>query len=179
MRQRVAVEPAGERRGSVTRRHGVECSAATRLKRRAGVSSASPTTPMTSARLCERSPSSIAHNVSESRPVSTNSHPEGSRPRAASPRPYGDPSSCANWDGQHHRMRIEASRKAARLSSRRTASLIVKPSAAAQSPAATPSPFGAAFTSCRAAASSAPPMRWSNSDSPSVHAAASVCGSAG
>ena len=77
------------------RRHGVRCSAAAKLRRRAGVSSASPTTPMTRARLCERKPSSMAHRASPARAVSANSQDDGSRPRAAKPCPYGAPSSRA------------------------------------------------------------------------------------
>lgn len=176
MRQRVAVEPAGDSRGSVTRRHGVACSAAARLRRRAGVSSTSLITPITSARLCERKPSSIAHKASLARAVSTNSQSEGAKPKAARPPPYGAPNSRANCDDQHHNTGAEADCAPARHSRRRAVSRNAKPRAAAQSPAVAPVPRGTVFTSCNEAGSRPPPNRRSNSRTPKVQPPR-VCGS--
>ena len=137
-RQRVAVEPAAGVRGSVMSRHGVACPAAARLKRRAGVSATSLKTPMTSARLADLKPSSRTQSASVARAVSTNRQEEAAAPKKEKPCAQGYPISRASTDGQHQRMRPRAFAVAPSASKRRTASRRAKPSAAAQSPAATP-----------------------------------------
>ncbi len=147
--------------------------AAARLKRRAGVNATSGTTPMTSARLCERKPSSMAQSASPARCVSTKRQAEDARPKPVRPWPYGRPSSRASTDGQHQSICAGGPPEhGASASRRRSVSRSAKPSAAIQSAAAVPHP--SPFTSCRAAAWRPPARSRSIWGAPSVHAAFST-----
>ena len=161
------------------RTQGVACSAAARLKRRAGVSAASLTAPMTSARLADLKPSSMAQSASVARAVSTKRQEEAVAPKAEKPCAQGCPMSRASTDGQHHRMRGRVfTGVAPSASKRRTARRRAKPSAAAQPPAMAPAKPASGFTSCRVPALRPPARRWSISGAPSVHALAlGHCGS--
>lgn len=179
-RHRVAVAAAGSDAGCVTSRQGVVASPAARLRRRAGVKSASSMAPMTMARLCARRPSSIAFRASFPRAVSTMMRRDGSSPNRSNPAADGEPNSPARDLGQHHRTQGRRSSPFPRPASPsilRTARRTANPIPAIQSAAEAPSlAEGTPLISCNAFAASPAGSSASTAGHPSFQMGSWRCG---